>query len=110
MSIAPKQRDITPETPFDASDPVQVESRQSKAAKRDLMRKEGLRRVMSQAEGRAFMFDLFEYCGLMRNPFSTHSNTMSFNAGLQSVGQKVYADIAAAGLEPEWLTMAKEAK
>lgn len=102
-------RPVEQEEPFDASDERQVNKRQQRANSRDLMKKEGLRRAMSTPEGRAFVYDLFEYCGLMRNPFSTHSNTMSFNAGQQSVAQKLFADIAASGLEGFWIEMNNEA-
>ncbi len=103
---APKPAD----QPYDASDAVQVGLRQSKAQKRELMVKEGLRQAMSTSEGRAFLFDLIDFCGANRNPFSTHSNTMSFNAGQMNVGQKITADIMAAGLEAEWLLMGRESR
>jgi len=98
------------EAPYNAADPEQVGQRKAKARTRDMLVSEGLRRTMSTMEGRAFMYELLDFCGTGRNPFSTHSNTMSFNAGMQNVGQKILTDIFAAKLEDEWLLMSKEAK
>lgn len=105
-ALRPVEQD---EAPFDASDERQVAKRQSRAKARDEMRKEGLRRVMSSTEGRAFMQDLLEFCGIARIPFDTHSNRMSFNCGQMNVGQKLQADIFTAGLDGYWIEMMKEA-
>lgn len=102
----PVQQD---DEPYDASDARQVGKRQARADQRDQMRKEGLRRAMSDAEGRAFVYDLLEFCGIGRTPFDTHSNRMSFNCGQMNVGQKLQGDIFAAGLDGFWLEMNTEA-
>lgn len=97
------------EEPFDGSNPAHVSQRQRRANVRDEMRREGLRRVMAEPEGRAFMFALFEHAPMLGECADMRSSSQTYySLGRVSVTKEIYRQIAEAGLEPQWFQMNRE--
>lgn len=49
--------------------------------------RDDLRKILALPEGKRFLWRLFEFTGLYRNPYSGDKSSTEFNCGLQSVGQ-----------------------
>ncbi len=92
---------------YNAGDANQVAKAQGKAKIREHLRKTGLRKIMNDPEGRAWMWGTLEACGVFRLSFSTDIATMAFREGNRDIGNRVIAEIYA--LSPElYLKMAME--
>lgn len=64
--------------------------------------------IMDLPQGRAFIFDLLEFCQIGHSVFATNALIMAHQSGKQNVGLKVQGEVMA--LAPErYLEMLKEA-
>jgi hypothetical protein len=97
------------EEQYDGGDPEQV-----KAARReDKLHRTGrnlaIRRLMQDPDGRRFVWDILADCGVFRTPFAMDPYATAFNAGKQSVGQMLLAEVTA--VVPElYIQMLQEPK
>lgn len=95
---------------YDTSDPKQVNKARKKSARSALERKEVVQAIMSQPQGRAFLYEYLSKCGVFTTPFMRgEPDTTSFNAGMQAVGHWLMADIMKASPENYW-KMVQEAE
>lgn len=63
--------------------------------------------IMSQVQGRRFIWQLLELSGPFRSNFDTNHAQMSFNEGRRSLGVELLAQLTASYLK-EYLLMVKE--
>lgn len=88
------------EEAFDASNPEQVTARNAKAKLRDDLRRDGLRYVMGDRRGRAWMRHLlsekcFTRVGKIRPAgIFTGNSTTFYNAALKELGDVIAAELA----------------
>ncbi len=85
--------------PYNAADPEQIERRKKSQKTRDLQKTSALRRLMSDADGRMWMWDLMSRCGVFRLSFSTDPLVMAFNEGRRDIGNHLIGDIDRVGPE-----------
>ena len=81
------------QTPYNAGDAQQVAKAQGRAKTHELRKRSGLRKLMSDPEGRAWMWGLLEECGVFQSSFSTDVATMAFAEGRRQVGLMRLAEI-----------------
>lgn len=90
----------TEEEPFDAGNPEHVRERERKAKVREDVRREGLRYIMADRRGRAWMRHLlgeklFTRVGRSRPPqIFTGNSTTFYNAALREVGDILATELA----------------
>lgn len=95
---------------YDASDKRSVNTARKKKARKEKQRLEVVEAIMGQPQGRAFMYDYLTRCSTFTTPFvAGQPDTSAFNAGRQSIGHDLQADIMAAAPETYWL-MVNEAQ
>lgn len=70
---------------FDASNPKHVRERKTLARVYGKRISEGLSDAMSTSQGRAFLYDILDFCGVYRSSFTGNANTF-FNEGMRNVG------------------------
>ena len=92
---------------YDSSDPRAVEKVSKTAKSKEVLRKEGLRQLMSTEPGRAWLHGLLESTGPFRSPFSTDIAIMAKNCGEANVGLQLIAELHACSTEL-YLVMMKE--
>jgi len=86
--------------PYDASDPDHVHAREKSSKRRDDRRKEGLRYIMADPKGRAWMRHLiaeklFTRVGAQRPAVIFTGNSSTFyNAALKEMGDLISSEIA----------------
>ena len=78
---------------YNAGDAAQVAHRQKGRKTRDLQKKSGLRKLMSDPEGRMWVWDLLILTGFSRASFSTDPLAMAFNEGRRNIGLQVIGEI-----------------
>jgi hypothetical protein len=79
--------------PYNAGDAQAVAKRQKTAKTRDLQTRAALRRLMSDPEGRALVWDYLTVCGVGHLSFSSDALVMAFNEGKRQIGNMIIADI-----------------
>lgn len=79
--------------PYNAGDAQHVAHRQKSRKTRDLQKKAALRRLMSDAEGRMWMWDLLTRCGIYQSSFSPEALGMAFQEGQRNIGLHLTAEI-----------------
>jgi hypothetical protein len=95
------------QTPYNAGNEQHVAKRQKSQKIRDLQKKAALRRLMSDAEGRMWVWDLLVRCGAFQLSFSRDALIMAFNEGRRDIGNHLMADITR--ISPEmYMRMAVE--
>lgn len=72
-----------------------------------IARENGLRLLLSTADGRRFVWLFLADCGVFRNPFTGNALNTAFAAGELNVGQRLLAEITEAAPE-QFLLMQKE--
>ncbi|MGA2735130.1 MAG: hypothetical protein ABSG35_21335 [Syntrophobacteraceae bacterium] len=65
----------------------------SRQKTRGLQKKAALRKLMSDAEGRMWMWDLLTLCGIFHSSFSVEALRCAFNEGRRDIGLRLLADI-----------------
>lgn len=76
-----------------AGDQEQVQRSQEKAKTRRNRMENGFRKLMQDQEGRLWVWDLLEFCGVFRSSFHQSNAQTAYNEGLRNVGLKLMADI-----------------
>jgi len=79
--------------PYNAGDAQQVAKRRNIGKSRDLQAKAALRRLMSDAEGRMWMWDLLTRCGVYHSSYSSDALAMAFHEGHRNIGLHLTAEI-----------------
>lgn len=95
---------------YDAGDKRSVNTARKKAARKKKQRLEVVAAIMAQPQGRSYMYEYLTRCSTFTTPFvEGMPDKTAFNAGRQSVGHDLQADIMAAAPEMYWV-MVKEAQ
>lgn len=81
------------QTPYNAGDPQQVAGREKGRKTRELQKRAALRRLMSEAEGRMWTWDLLTVCGVYHSSFSKEALGMAFREGQRNIGLHLTAEI-----------------
>ncbi|MFZ0945697.1 MAG: hypothetical protein WB930_00020 [Syntrophobacteraceae bacterium] len=81
------------QTPYNAGDAQQVAKAKSKQKTRDLQKKAALRKIMSDPEGRMWMWDLLSRCGVYHSSYSSDALAMAFHEGHRNIGLHLTAEI-----------------
>lgn len=96
-------------TEFDASDRESVTRRKRELAVDAKARREFLAGLLANPEGRKWIWDLLEICGVMRTSFTGNALTGAFNEGRRDVGNQLLTQVIEA--RPEFFgEMVKETK
>src|SRR5260370_11481714 len=94
---------------FDGSDRKQVRAREKELKIDEGNRLAYTRRLMSDAPGRKWMYDLLLRCHIWQTPFAAGQiDTTAFRLGEQNLGLQVFADVMAAAPQ-EYVLMIQEA-
>lgn len=97
------------EEPYDTSDPQQVNTARKKSARTRADRMEFVAAAMTTPQGRAWFYDIIEFCHCFKTSFSGDPYVTAFNSGEQNIGLRILDDIQMAA--PEfYLTMITENK
>jgi len=81
------------QTQYNAGDEQQVAKREKGRKIRDLEKKAALRRLMSDAEGRMWMWDFLILTGYSSSSFSSDPLIMAFNEGKRNLGLQLIGEI-----------------
>ncbi|MGO8944257.1 MAG: hypothetical protein ACLQJ7_11365 [Syntrophobacteraceae bacterium] len=81
------------QVPYNAGDAQQVAKAKSKQKTRDLQKKAALRKIMSDPEGRMWMWDLLSRCGVYHSSYSSDALAMAFHEGHRNIGLHLTAEI-----------------
>lgn len=95
-----------PDRTYNPDDPEQVAEKSKNAKALDQRRLDGLRQLMSTANGRLWMWDFLSKCGLFSTVFNGNSKDY-FNLGMRNAGMPTFADLQQHLLD-EYLLMVKE--
>ncbi len=93
---------------YNAGDERQVNLRRRQAGRKEKQKGDFLARVLSEKEGRAWLWSLLEFTGPMRSSFAGDPYQTAFNEGQRNVGLKIMSDIMKAAPE-QYAVMAEEA-
>lgn len=74
------------------SDARAVEGKKKRSEQREQRRLNGLRKLLNEADGRLWLWDLLSFCGISRTSFTGNSTTF-FNEGQRNIGLRVQADL-----------------
>ena len=89
---------------YNASDKRSVNTARKKKARQEKQRLEVVQAIMGQPQGRSFMYDYLSRCSVFTTPFVRgEPDTSAFNAGRQSIGHDIQADIMLAAPEMYWV-------
>ncbi len=92
-----------------AADESQVKEADYKAKRGRERELDDVRYVLSNVQGRRFLWRYIKECGIFQTSFTGVANTTFFREGEKNVGLRMMADINES--EPEmWITMMKENK
>lgn len=94
------------ERPYDASDPEQVNQRNRDAKRRAYRHREVLHRIMGTTDGRAWLWDLLEFCHMNETSFAADARFHAFREGERNVGLFVNGQMQR--FAAEYLQMLKE--
>lgn len=98
------------ETPYDASDPEQVNKQRVKAGRRKTKRLEVIKALMSHKDGREWIYELLERGHIYHTSFvQGDSHASAFKEGERNITNQLLIDVTSAAPE-EYLMMLKEAK
>lgn len=96
------------EQPYDANDPKQVNAARKKAARQRKAELDFVYAIMSQPQGRKWMWDLIATCKSFGNPIIPGDPYLTYtNLGAQNIGKKLLQDIWE-GAPDQYLDMVKE--
>ncbi|SPJ15389.1 conserved hypothetical protein [Syntrophobacter sp. SbD2] len=90
------------QTAYNAGDAQQVAKAKSRQKTRELQKKAALRKIMSDPEGRMWMWDLLSRCGVYHSSYSSDALAMAFHEGHRNIGLHLTAEINR--LSPELYT------
>lgn len=90
----------------DAGDRLSVKEKEKRAKVREARRLNGLKQIMSSADGRLWMWDFLSGCGMFSVLF--HGNSKDyFNLGQRNAAMPIFATIQTSCMD-EYLLMVKE--
>jgi hypothetical protein len=81
--------------PYDASNRKDIRRAEKEAKADDLQRINYLQAAMSHAAGRAWFYDLLEFCHLFNDPFTGNALIEAYRKGERNVGLRIFADLLA---------------
>ena len=82
------------EKPYDASDPVTVNTARKKESRRKGKRLEIIKAIMDLPQGRRWMYELLTKCHVHSTPFvAADPYSTAFQAGEQNIGLQLLVDI-----------------
>ena len=93
---------------YDASNRKDIRAAEKAAIQAELARITYLQAAMSVQAGRAWFYDLLEFCHLFNDPFTGNSLTEAYRKGERNVGLRLFADIIA-HCPDDYIRMMKEA-
>jgi hypothetical protein len=93
----------------DTSSPKQLRDAIRKSKDKDAVAKEGLKMVMGDVAGRAWLYRVLMLCDPFRNPFSTDPLMMAQRCGEVNIGLQLIAEMDEASPDL-YLQMMKENK
>jgi hypothetical protein len=93
---------------YDASNRKDIRRAEKDARALEVERINYLQAAMSVAQGRAWFYDLLEFCGCFRGECVFETNRDYFAAGMRNVGLRMFADITA-NCPDDYVTMMREA-
>lgn len=93
---------------YDAGNVAHVRAAKKQAEVNDDLRRAGLAHLITTPAGRAWLYELIEFCGVFRTSFTGNSETFA-REGQRNVGLKIMADIQR-DHEEAYITMCREAK
>ena len=91
---------------YDAGDAASVKEKQKRAKVRAERHLNGLKLIMTSADGRLWMWDFLTATGLFQGDFNGNSKDY-FNLGRRNVGLPVFAQLQRHCMD-EWMLMVKE--
>lgn len=98
------------ETSYDASNPAAINLARKKYSRKKANRLHVIKALMDLPQGRAWMYDLLEFCHIYHTPFvAGQPDSSAFRAGEQNVGQKILSDVVEANPDA-YMQMCKESK
>jgi hypothetical protein len=95
------------EQQFDAGDAVSVKERERRAKVEAERRKNGLKQIMSTADGRLWMWNFLSGCGLFAVGFTANASKDAFALGMRNSAMPIFADIQRDFMD-DYLKMVKE--
>lgn len=98
---------------YDANDTKTVNNARKKEARFRQRRKNFVRQMMQDEDGRLWLYDLLEFCNIYVNPLAPGQTDVTFhNIGQANVGRKLLVDIneAAPELYMQLMSDGKNAK
>lgn len=93
---------------FNAADESQVKDRRRKDERLRDIELADVKKLMSQREGRRFVWRMLDRAGVFRTSFTGNSTTF-FNEGMRNIGLIVLADVMAACAD-QYVVMMNESK
>lgn len=78
---------------YDTSDPQAVNKAKKKNARKRADRLKFVEAAMGLEEGRAWFYDLLNFCKVFQGPFNSDPYQTAFLCGEQNIGLRVLADI-----------------
>jgi hypothetical protein len=108
--IAQLEAERNLETPFDTSDPQQVNAARKKSARLERENLEFVKKMMADRNGRAWIYKILLACHLGGNPFVPGmADSTAYKLGEMNIGNLIRMDIESAAPE-QWVTMLREAR
>jgi len=93
---------------YDASNRKDIRRAEKEARLDELNRINYLQAAMSVPQGRAWFYDMLEFCHLFNDPFTGESLLEAYRKGERNVGLRLFADIIA-HCPDDYIKMMKEA-
>ena len=81
--------------PYDASNRKDIRRAEKDAKADEIARIDFLRAAMSTIQGRAWFYNLLEFCHLFTDPFSGQALLEAYSKGERNVGLRIFADLLA---------------
>jgi len=81
--------------PYDASNRKDIRRAEKDAKADEVARIDFLRAAMSTIQGRAWFYNLLEFCHLFSDPFSGQALLEAYSKGERNVGLRIFADLLA---------------
>ena len=80
---------------YDASSRKDIRAAEKAARQAELIRIQYLQAAMSMPQGRAWFYELLEFCHIFNDPFTGNALAEAYRKGERNVGLRIFADIIA---------------
>lgn len=94
---------------YDTSNPQEVNKQRKKSARTRADRLEFVKAAMGLEQGRAWFYDLLNFCKVVATPYTNDPYDTAFRCGMQNIGLMVLSDIQQAAPE-QYIQMISENK